>query len=197
MWRVLPCAYFGRRAVSAAQFLSAAGSGTCIVGDAPASAHIPTILVLFGPLPSQRKRVAVLPIYGTNTLAMEPHSRRSGASRFIPGSTGPYSPWGRRCNLRSPSPPPSRSSPISSQGPRARLSSGPDRTRGGHVPKIAFLLTIALLAGCGNRPLPVAQAEDVYASIRRAEVERARARPAPAGKAPHQITERNVRKSQL
>ena len=63
--------------------------------------------------------------------------------------------------------------------------------------KISLLLTITLLAGCGGAPPPVAQADDVYASIRRAEVERARAQPGAAEKRPDQTTERSVRKSQL
>lgn len=63
--------------------------------------------------------------------------------------------------------------------------------------KIAFLLTIGLTAGCGDTPLPVAQADDVYASIRRAELDRARARPDFPEKASDQITERSVPKSQL
>ena len=63
--------------------------------------------------------------------------------------------------------------------------------------KIALLLTMALLAGCGDAPPPVAQADDVYASIRRAEVERARAQPGAAEKRPEQTTERSVGKSQL
>ena len=63
--------------------------------------------------------------------------------------------------------------------------------------KIALPLTIALLAGCGDAPPPVAQADDVYASIRQAEAERARAQPGAAEKRPDQSTERSVRKSQL
>ncbi len=63
--------------------------------------------------------------------------------------------------------------------------------------KIALLLTVALLAGCGEEPVPVAQAEDVYSSIRRAELERARAQPGSEAKARDETTERSVRKSQL
>jgi hypothetical protein len=65
------------------------------------------------------------------------------------------------------------------------------------VTRIALLLTIALMAGCGDAPPPVAQADDVYASIRRAEVERARAQPGTAEKRRDQSTERSARKSQL
>lgn len=62
--------------------------------------------------------------------------------------------------------------------------------------RFAFLLTIASVAGCGGPPPPVAQADEVYASIRRAEHERARARPGSAEKAPGQDTG-SGRKSQL
>ena len=63
--------------------------------------------------------------------------------------------------------------------------------------RVAFLFTLALLTGCGEAPLPVAEADDVYASIRRAELERARARPDSAEQASDQTTDRSVRKSQL
>ena len=62
--------------------------------------------------------------------------------------------------------------------------------------RIALALMIFLLAGCSDAPRPVAQAEDVYGSIRRAEVERARARP-DADKRPEQTSARNLGKSQL
>jgi hypothetical protein len=65
------------------------------------------------------------------------------------------------------------------------------------VTRIAFLLTVALLAGCGEAPLPVAQADEVYASIRRAEAEQARARPGSPEKASEQSAERGIGKSQL
>lgn len=63
--------------------------------------------------------------------------------------------------------------------------------------KIALFLTTALLAGCSDQPQPVAQAEDVYSSIHRAELERARARPESAAKERDETTERGVLKSQL
>ena len=63
--------------------------------------------------------------------------------------------------------------------------------------RIAFLLTIALVAGCGETPLPVAQADDIYASIRRAEAEQARALPGSSEKATGQRAGRSERKSQL
>lgn len=62
--------------------------------------------------------------------------------------------------------------------------------------RIALALTIFGLAGCSDAPPPVAQAEDVYGSIRRAEVERARARP-DADERPDQTSARSDGKSQL
>ena len=41
---------------------------------------------------ARKNSLAVLPSYVTNTAALEPHSWRPGASRFIPGSTGPDPP---------------------------------------------------------------------------------------------------------
>ncbi len=63
--------------------------------------------------------------------------------------------------------------------------------------RIALLLTLGLLVGCADAPLPVAEADDVYASIRRAELERARVRPGSDGESGNETTERSVRKSQL
>ncbi len=63
--------------------------------------------------------------------------------------------------------------------------------------KIALLLAIALLVGCSDEPVPVAQAEDVYASIRRAELERERARPGSGEKTRDGTSKGGAGKSQL
>ena len=68
---------------------------------------------------------------------------------------------------------------------------------GDHLEELRRRL-IAALAGCGGTPPRVAQADEVYASIRQAEIERARAQPEAA----ERISDRSIldgreRKSEL
>ena len=63
--------------------------------------------------------------------------------------------------------------------------------------RFAFFMAIGLLAGCGEAPLPQAQAHEVYASIRRAEAERARARSASVEQTSDDAGEKGQSRSQL